>query len=240
MERVPLQEDLLLTPIDPDDVNARSRRLSVVLILQSSGAARPAIPNPKRYVGSSLPAATGKAVLSPSHPSSKRKGSSGGSTTQMTCATSRSKPCSNSRSTRSPSTLPASRWQTDPTLRCPASWRLHSPRPRTGPAFWIPSQPASNAYAPDDAGSEWSLCDDIMKRAGRSDERVCAPETAWNAIRLLGIVHKRIRDEGADIASALSRFIPTRSVLCSPKRAFWPPYRQFYSRECSPACSKSA
>jgi hypothetical protein len=75
-------------------------------------------------------------------------------------------------------------------------------------AFLNSLQPAENAYAADDAGSEWSLCDDIMKRAGRSDERVCARETAWNAVRLLAILHRRIRDEGRDIASVLGGFDP--------------------------------
>ncbi|MDQ6436323.1 hypothetical protein RB623_19875 [Mesorhizobium sp. LHD-90] len=82
-------------------------------------------------------------------------------------------------------------------------------------AFLNSREPAANAYAADDADSEWSLCEDIIKRAGRSDERVCAPETAWSAIRLLAILHKRIRDEDRNIASVLGGFDPDafRSLL---------------------------
>lgn len=65
-------------------------------------------------------------------------------------------------------------------------------------------QPPVNAYASED--SEWSLADDIMKRAGRTDARLCPPETAWMAIKLLAILHRRVRDEGRDIASVFGGF----------------------------------
>jgi hypothetical protein len=51
--------------------------------------------------------------------------------------------------------------------------------PDTWGAFLDALQPAVNAYAADD-DSDWSLADDIMRRAGRSDARLCPPETAWN------------------------------------------------------------
>lgn len=80
------------------------------------------------------------------------------------------------------------------------------------PAHWTAfidaSRPASNAYAADDEGSEFSLSLSIMKRAGRNDASVCPPEIAWNAVRLLAILHRRVRDEDRDIASALCRFNP--------------------------------
>lgn len=66
-------------------------------------------------------------------------------------------------------------------------------------------QPTVNAYAADN-DSDWSLADDIMRRAGRSDARICPPETAWMAVRLLAILHRRIRDQRPDIASALGGF----------------------------------
>jgi hypothetical protein len=74
-------------------------------------------------------------------------------------------------------------------------------------AFLDASEPAANAYAAAQ-DSEWSLADEIMKRAGRTDARLCPPETAWAAIKLLAILHRRVRDEGPDLASALGRFDP--------------------------------
>lgn len=68
-------------------------------------------------------------------------------------------------------------------------------------------QPSANAYAAEE-GSEWSLTDDIMKRAGRTDQRICPAETAWTAVRLLATLHRRLRDQGHDIASALGGFDP--------------------------------
>jgi hypothetical protein len=65
--------------------------------------------------------------------------------------------------------------------------------------------PLANAYSAAD-GSEWSLVDEIMKRAGRTDERICAPETAWMAVRLLGTLHRKVRDDSPEIASALGGF----------------------------------
>lgn len=68
--------------------------------------------------------------------------------------------------------------------------------------------PASNAYAANDEDSEFSLSIAIMKRAGRNDASVCPPEIAWNAVRLLAILYRRVRDEDHDIASVLARFNP--------------------------------
>ncbi|MHC2633944.1 hypothetical protein ACVME5_006627 [Bradyrhizobium liaoningense] len=61
---------------------------------------------------------------------------------------------------------------------------------------------AANGYS-SDPGTEWSLCEDIMRHAGRSDKHVCPPETAWTAIVLLATISKRVREEGRDIASVL-------------------------------------
>ena len=77
------------------------------------------------------------------------------------------------------------------------------------------TQPADNAYAANDPNTEWSLSQDIIRGAGRSDEKVCTPEIAWKAVKLLAILHKRVRDEGRDIAAELGGFNPDafRSLL---------------------------
>jgi hypothetical protein len=67
-------------------------------------------------------------------------------------------------------------------------------------------QPTANPYTESDPRSEWSLCQQIMKGAGRSDESDCAPEVAWQAVPLLAILHKRARDEDHNIAAELGRF----------------------------------
>ncbi|BBK29677.1 hypothetical protein EDC65_5324 [Stella humosa] len=81
-------------------------------------------------------------------------------------------------------------------------------RPTHWTAFVDASMPASNSYAADDDGSEFSISTAIMRRAGRNDASVCAPEIAWNAVRLLAILHRRVRDEDRDIATVLGRFNP--------------------------------
>ncbi len=74
---------------------------------------------------------------------------------------------------------------------------------------------AGNPYAVSDDESDWSLCDEIIRGAGRSDARVCSPETAWKAVVLLAILHKRVREEAHDIGTALGVFDPDafRSLL---------------------------
>lgn len=82
-------------------------------------------------------------------------------------------------------------------------------------AFIDSSLPAANAYAADDDASEFSISLAIMKRAGRSDASICPPEIAWSAVKLLAILHRRVRDEDRDIASVLAQFNPEafRSIL---------------------------
>lgn len=75
-------------------------------------------------------------------------------------------------------------------------------------AFVDASLPSPNAYSADDDGSEFSLSHSIMKGVGRNDVSICPPEVAWKAVRLLAILHKRVRDEDRNVASALSRFNP--------------------------------
>ena len=67
-------------------------------------------------------------------------------------------------------------------------------------------QLSDNAYAADDPSSEWSLSRDIIRGAGRRDDQQCTPEIAWQAVKLLATLHKRIRDEDHDIEAELGRF----------------------------------
>jgi hypothetical protein len=60
-------------------------------------------------------------------------------------------------------------------------------KPANWAAFLDDIQPANNPYAEDDLGAEWSLYQDIVRGAGRSDEKFCAPELAWKAVKLLAI-----------------------------------------------------
>lgn len=62
---------------------------------------------------------------------------------------------------------------------------------------------AENAFAPDDEISEFSLCTSIMKRAGRRGETDCTPEIAWKAIELLAALHKRVLDEDHPVEEEL-------------------------------------
>ena len=74
--------------------------------------------------------------------------------------------------------------------------------------------PASNAFDLHDPNSEAAMSSHII-RAGRSDESVCPPETAAQALRLIAILHRRIEDTGADISEPLGGFNPDafRSLL---------------------------
>ena len=78
--------------------------------------------------------------------------------------------------------------------------------PETWSGFLQTMLPATNPYAEDENAAEWSLCQNIMKRAGRSDQSDCAPEVAWNAVTLLAILHKRVHDEDHPVAVELGPF----------------------------------
>ena len=54
---------------------------------------------------------------------------------------------------------------------------------------------ANNAYSENEELSEYSLCSAIMREAGRRGESNCPPEIAWTAVQLLAVLHKRVRDE---------------------------------------------
>ena len=65
---------------------------------------------------------------------------------------------------------------------------------------------AANACSTNDANAEWSLCTEIMKGAGRRDESECPPEIAWKAVLLLAVLHKRVREEDHPVTAELGRF----------------------------------
>jgi len=74
---------------------------------------------------------------------------------------------------------------------------------------------ATNAYAKDNPGAEWALSDDVVRGAGRNDERFCSPDLAWKAVKLLAIIHKRSQAFRRDIVAELDHLNPDafRSLL---------------------------
>lgn len=86
----------------------------------------------------------------------------------------------------------------------PASWT----------AFLASTQPSPNAFDSKDQNSEVSLTNEIV-RAGRDDARICTPETAAKAVRLLAILHRRIAETGVNLKDPLGGFNPDafRSLL---------------------------
>ena len=87
--------------------------------------------------------------------------------------------------------------------------------PENWQTFLQAQTPAANAYAMDDPESEWALSQNIVRGAGRTDEKFCAPDLAWNAVKLLAIVHKRSQEVQRDIADELGKLNPDaiRSLL---------------------------
>lgn len=67
-------------------------------------------------------------------------------------------------------------------------------------------EPATNPYAADEELAEWVLSGNIMRYAGRKDESECPPETAWKAVLLLAVLHRRVRDEDHPIENELKPF----------------------------------
>ncbi|MDX2141842.1 MAG: hypothetical protein SFV19_00680 [Rhodospirillaceae bacterium] len=79
-------------------------------------------------------------------------------------------------------------------------------KPMSWGAFLEVVEPAENSYADDNSESEWSLSRKILRNADRGDATFCTPETAWNAIRLLAILHKRALQKTNELAAEFSRF----------------------------------
>lgn len=79
------------------------------------------------------------------------------------------------------------------------------------PATWsdllAATVPLENAYADSDT-AEWSLCQLIIRSAGRKDHDDCSPETAWCAVRLLAVLHNRARNEDHPLKQELGSLDP--------------------------------
>lgn len=80
-------------------------------------------------------------------------------------------------------------------------------QPVTWSAFLHGTTPAENAFG-DDPNSDWSLSQNLIRGAGRNDRRVCSAETAFDAVRLLAILHKRAQSENNDITAELGGYNP--------------------------------
>lgn len=73
-------------------------------------------------------------------------------------------------------------------------------------AFVDAIEPAPSPYSAQSQNSEWRLSQDIIRGAGRSDAKVCSPEVAWMAFKLMALLQKRMNTEGHDIAAELGQF----------------------------------
>jgi hypothetical protein len=78
--------------------------------------------------------------------------------------------------------------------------------PESWSGFRERTKSVENSFSDDEDTSEWSLCQKVLKGAGRSDKVDCAPEIALNAIMLLATLHNRIDDEEHPVTEELSRF----------------------------------
>lgn len=87
--------------------------------------------------------------------------------------------------------------------------------PENWVAFVDGIQPTENAYDERDLMSDWALSQEVVRGAGRSDEKFCTPELAWKAVKLLAILHKKVKQEDRDIETELEGFNPDafRSLL---------------------------
>ena len=90
-------------------------------------------------------------------------------------------------------------------------------------AFMENLRPATNAYDKRNPHSEAALTD-IIIHAGRSGETICTPEAATKAITLLAILHRRVRDEGHDLAIPLGRVDRDAFRSLMPGRPHIPAY----------------
>ena len=107
-------------------------------------------------------------------------------------------------------------------------------QPESWDALGSNVQPEANAFDSRRPSSEIALVGEII-RAGRSDATICTAETAAKAIRLLAILHRRIRDTGADLHEPLGGFNPDafRSLLSETRfldRQKDEPFRQTIER----------
>lgn len=66
--------------------------------------------------------------------------------------------------------------------------------------------PAANAYSADDGLSEFALSSEIIGGAGRRGESHCPPEIAWKGVQLLAVLQRRMRDEEHPVEDELGGF----------------------------------
>lgn len=202
-----LYQDILLKPADPQDADARSRRLTVLLILNIAGLlGRDPKPDEVRWILYAGCNQNGNA-LSPGVPELEAQ-------RRLWWIYHANDLCHIALETLLKFSLDAlGEHPGGITLSrliplCTNSIMAAAGQP---PESWSglldAIQPTANAHAAEE-GSEWSLTNEIMKHAGRTDERVCPAETAWTAVRLLATLHRRVRDQGHDIASVLGGFNP--------------------------------
>jgi hypothetical protein len=74
--------------------------------------------------------------------------------------------------------------------------------PKDWTSFVDLMRPADNAYSAQDTDSEWALSVHIMRHAGRL-EGLCDERTAWNAVKLLAILNRRLRDDDRGMPAVL-------------------------------------
>jgi hypothetical protein len=87
------------------------------------------------------------------------------------------------------------------------------PQPKSWAALLDMTVPASNAWSPGSPGAEATLAQEVMK-AARPDQ-FCGPEGACTALRLLAVLHNRVRTSVKDIKEELGAYDPSafRSLL---------------------------
>ena len=91
--------------------------------------------------------------------------------------------------------------------RCAAQMMaVAQPKSRTWNEFLNVLALPDNANDPQNPDSEWSLAQYVLDV--RREEDVCTPEAAWKAVKLLGLIHKRERENAALIAQELKGFDP--------------------------------
>jgi hypothetical protein len=77
-------------------------------------------------------------------------------------------------------------------------------RPESWAQFLELTPPAANASSADLHSAERQLTEEVMKTA--RPEQQCGPETAWIALKLLAVLHNRIRAAEADALRELAEF----------------------------------
>lgn len=81
-----------------------------------------------------------------------------------------------------------------------------APVPESWAALLQGTETAANPYEESSELSEFRFCTDIMRGAGRRNESTCSPEIAWKAVQLLAVLHKRVRDEEHPVEAELGGF----------------------------------